>query len=143
MHYCSQLIFSSVTQRMTLEVPSMRDMLEAVVHPFMGPSNVSAMEVQRRLLRHSKLCESCKRIPQLLDGLLFNNQVSLVVHHATPSDLKSAANKGCKICKFLWDACSQRLCGCAARTARCKGTSRVLYVLDFRMATRQGVRTGM
>ena len=75
----------------------------------MNPLDPSAEVVRRRMLSHSKPCESCKRIPQLARELSWENEECESIHHATAASLESAADKGCKLCRSLWRACSQRL----------------------------------
>ena len=62
----------------------------------------SEKAIQRRLLSHSELCESCKRIPQLVSRLSRIYEEIEEIHHATLSDLESAATEGCRLCDPLW-----------------------------------------
>ena len=83
-------------------MPSMQYMIEAAIKPFMIPFDRSAKVVQRRLLSHSELCESCKKIPKLVAKVSSRNKEIKDNHHATLSALESAANKGCRLCDPLW-----------------------------------------
>ena len=56
------------------------------------------------LLTNRGYCESCRRIPaeyRELINLEGDEKFKKFTHHATLSDLESAANKGCKICQFV------------------------------------------
>ena len=90
------------------EMPSMHYMIEAAIKPFMIPFDRSAKVVQRRLLSHCELCESCKRIPKLIAKLSRRTRTCKDIHHATPSDMESAANEGCRLCDLLWKIHLQR-----------------------------------
>lgn len=64
----------------------------------------SEQAISRWLLSHSKLCTSCKGIPVDVDEVgRHESSVRTNVHHATMSDLESAANEGCRICKPMWE----------------------------------------
>lgn len=90
-------------------LPSLHYMIDAAFKSFMISFERSTGVIQHRLLSHSKLCESCKRIPQLLAKLSPQKKDPVSIHHATPFDLESAANKGCRLCDHLWKMYLQRL----------------------------------
>ena len=70
----------------------------------------SEQAISSWLLSHSKLCTSCKRIPvDANEESRLKPWESRDVHHATMSELESAANEGCRICKPLWERFLERL----------------------------------
>ena len=94
---------------MKTEMPSIHYMIEAAIKPFMIPFDRSAKVVQRRLLSHCELCDSCKKIPKLVAKLSRRKEEYEDIHHATPSDMESAAKEGCRLCDLLWKIHLQRV----------------------------------